>query len=248
MNRIAATLVALTAAVTMAPAPASAVDNGPLAVTTSSLSTSTSTSCATVPITWYLTSAPSDVDTWSVDGDIVDLGGASRGWIFHYEKLPVTQAGDTYTICGLVEGANTFTVAADVDAWTPSYTMYSTRFTGTLTITRTTPPPPPPPVFNTRMIVAGSPSWTERPDFARLLARIEFRGYACKTGRRELILAGRRGAGDWKVIGKTKVDSAHPTTVTAKVGYSFRKVRFETTATPGCTADTTLPLRVPRKV
>lgn len=245
-STIAATLLALVAGLTITATPAQAVPDGPLAVSTSSLSIATSSSCATFPITWYLNSAPSGVDTWSVDGDIVDGAGASRGWIFEYESLPVSQAGASFTLCGLAEGANSFTVAADVDAWTPDYDMYSTRFAGTLTVTRTTPPPPPPVVFATRMVLNGDPFWIKRGTHARLIASIEFRG-PCVVGKRSLTLSGRRSDGPWKLIGKTTVNSAERTSARARVPYSFRKVRFEVAATTSCTADRTAAIRVPRR-
>jgi hypothetical protein len=242
------TIVALLiASATLTAAPATAVTTGPLAVSTSPLSINTSSSCATVPITWYLTSAPSGVTTWTVDGDIVDSAGASRGWIFEYENLPVTQAGESFQMCGLAEGTTSFTVAADIDAWTSEYTMYSTRFVGSLTVTRTTPPPPPPPppvTINTRMVVDGAPIWFMRRTYARIGAVIEFRG-PCSSGRRDVTMSGKRSAGGWKrITGWTVDETAY---LKARVPHSFRTVRFETTATQVCTADTTLPLKVPRR-
>jgi hypothetical protein len=237
-----APIVALLALVATA-APVAAVPVGPLAVTTSSLSIAASYSCAQVPITWYLTSAPAGVDTWSIDGDIVDSAGASRGWIFEYEQLPVTQAGDTFDICGLAEGANTYTVAADVDAWTPDFDMYSTRFTATLTITRTTPPPPPPPPpAATSVRFDGRPAWFKKKTHARMGALVEVKS-SC-SGERSITLSARR-SGAWKPL--RRVAGYSSAYIKARVPYKYKQVRLEVAATPACLGATSRAVSVPKK-
>jgi hypothetical protein len=243
MKKVLATSAAALGMVAVASTQAVAVPAGPLAVTTSSLSITTNYSCASVPLTWYLTSAPSGVDTWSVEGDIVDSTGASRGWIFEYEKLPVTQAGETFSICGLAEGTNTYTVAADVDAWTPSYTMYSTRFVNTLTVTRTTPPPPPPtPPAASTISFDGKPIWFKRATYARIgaLAKVQ----SLCTGERTITLSGLRN-GAWRPL-RTRAgySSAY---LRARVPYSFRHVRVEVAATARCQAAISRNVSVPKK-
>lgn len=244
-HRLGLAILAACIATITAALPAAAVPEGPLTVTTSSMTIGTTTSCATFPITWYLKSAPIDVSTWAIDGDIVDSAGASRGSIFEYESLPVTQATSSYTVCNLPEGPSTFTVAADVDAWSSSfYSHYAIKGSTTLTITRTTPPPPPPVIINTQMVIDGKPTWFERRTYARIGALLEFRG-ACASGARDVTMTGRKASGGWRKLASWTVDET--AYLKAKVPYSFRKVRFETTATSVCTADTTLPVKVPSR-
>lgn len=246
MKRVLAAAAAALSVVVATTAQASAVVVGPLAVTTSSLAIATSYSCASVPLTWYLSSAPEGVDTWYVGGDIVDGTGASRGLIFEYEQLPVTQASDTFSICNLAEGVNTFTVAVDVDAWTPSFTMYSTRFVSTLTITRTTPAPPPPPPpappAATSVRFDGRPIWFERSKYARIGALVEITSTCSEP--RTVTLAASKGGG-WRALGSDRgYSSAY---LKVRVPYKYKRVRLEVAGTAKCVGAISRSVKVPKR-
>lgn len=239
------TSVLVTAAMMTPTAALAAVPEGQLAVTTSPLTISTTSTCATLPLTWTLTSAPAGVTSWSVDGDIVDAAGASRGSIFEYERLPVTQAGEAFQICNLPEGVSTFNVAADIDAWTADYTTYSTRFLGTLTVTRTTPPPPVIEQDKTRVTWVGKPSWEKWKSVAQLDAKVNVKS-ECYDRRGVSLMGQRRPGGPWKKLIGSRLDSGR-VEIAYPVKYIYKRVRIEVAETLLCEGATSRSLVVPKK-
>lgn len=230
---------------TLSPA-AHGVPVGPLSVDTSALSQVTTSECAEVPITFYLASAPADVEDWVVDGDIVDSAGASRGWVFEYETLPVTQATDSYTICGLPLGTSTFTLAVDLRAYgSGSGSMYEGRYLKTFYITRNAvSSPPPEPIKGKSELKLGRASLQNKSTHVRLVVRVTVKG--C-TEARPLVLRGLRGpsAARWTKIKSVRVNKS--VLLRAKVPSKFVRVRAYLAEGKSCKGAISKAIRMPRR-
>lgn len=244
-QRVGMPIVTTLAAVGVTPI-AHAVPAGPLNVDTSTLSQVTTSECATVPITFYLQSAPADVEDWVVDGDIVDSAGASRGSVFEYETLPVTQATDTHTICGLPLGTSTFTLAVDLRAYGSGFeSFYEGRYLKTFYLTRNAvPAPPPEPIKAKSELKLGRPHIQQKTTHSKLVVPIKVKG--C-TESRALVLRGLTGpsAARWTKIKSVRVIKS--VLLRAKVPNKFVRVRGYLAESDACKNAISASIRMPTR-
>ncbi len=202
-------------------APAHSVPEGPLSIDTSTISQITTNDCAELAVTYYLATAPADLADWVVDGDIVDAAGASRGSVFEFETLPVTQASDTYRVCGLPFGTSTFTLAVDLRGYSRTLdNVYRGRYLKTFYVTRNEPPAPT--VKGKSTLKTGKPALTSRRAHVQLGLSVKVQG--C-TEPRVLTLRGLKNANSarWIKIRTQKISAS--AYLRAKVPYKFTRVR-----------------------
>lgn len=224
-------------------APAQAVPVGPLSVDTSTISLVTTSECVEVPITFYLATAPADVEDWVVDGDIVDAAGASRASVFEYETVPVTQTTSTYTMCGLAMGTNTFTLAVDLRAYGSSDSYYQGRYLKTFHLVRNAPAPPPEPEKEKSRLELGRASIVPMGNYAQVVLPVTVKG--CLE-RRALVIRGDRGgsAARWAKIKAVRVSKR--VVIRAKVPDRFVRVRAYLAEGQDCLGAISTPIRMPR--
>lgn len=231
--------------------PAHAAAGTELTVSTSPLNQSTSASCVTFPLTWFV-SVPDGAENWSVSGDIINAAGASSGTVFHYEQAAVTQATENFTLCGS-PGVTTYTLAAKVESidWTYPYTGDRTVQVSTpFTITYTPPPPPPAPVPATTNVRLGdSVRFTlgKRKVLVRAVLKISYSGcgYYCSPQRRSTVQARRRD-GSWPGVG-TSTTSLHRLPFAVRVPYRYTHLRVSVAPLPGFTGDVSNRVKLPRR-
>lgn len=242
-RRVATVIIAGVMTVTATTANAEAVPVGPLDIDTSTLSQVTTSDCAQVPITFYLVTAPADVEDWVVDGDIVDSAGASRGSVFEYETLPVSQATDTYSICGLPMGTSTFTLAVDIRAYGHDLdSFHEGRYIKTFYITRNAVvTPPPAPAKGKSELKLGRVRLQEKASHVKVVVAVKVRG--CTEDRALVLRATNPNYSRW-----AKVKAARITTrgvVSAKVPAKFTRARFYLAEGPTCKSDISSTIKLP---
>ena len=137
----------------MAASPPAQADVTEITVSTTAPTATTTGACVSLPVTYYVAVSGTGVDDWGIDGDIISSAGASVDSVFEYEQAAVTQASNTYTLCGLVDGTNSFRLVATAEAydWESTNDYKRTIYLDLpITITKTVyvPPPPAPVVTN----------------------------------------------------------------------------------------------------
>jgi hypothetical protein len=221
---------------------------GTLTATTSSLTISSSTSCATFPITWFVT-VPDGADNWSISGDIINSAGASVASIFYYEQAAVTQASDSYTLC-VPAGTTSYTVSADVESYDNDYPFpgdATIHFSQPLNVTYTPPPPPPPATFKSSVHVKDIVKYRAAHGVkVGFLARLK-NSCGCNVTRSLQVQARKHGT--WHTLHAYARVTNGFKTVSLTVPYGYDKVRARTPATiiGGDTfrAATSLPFSIP---
>jgi hypothetical protein len=233
-SAITALAVVALAAVSLVAAPAHA---GDFNVTHDNLNVATASSCATIPLTWNAMVNP-DAQNWGLDGDVINAAGASVHFIYEYEQAAVTTVTDTFTLCGLAVGANTFRLAVTAQAydWTDPYTGDRTLNIDELfTVTYTPPPPPPPPPPPTDYTCSTSAAvdkdlswWTRKANVAALDMWVKIgqsNSWPCdKYTKRTVKIQARTLDGPWITL-RTYTGKSTFVSADVNVDYKYRKVR-----------------------